>query len=233
MSSSRSPSTVNRQLLLDTSSNNGIVAISDGGKILISEENEQSKDHAAWLHDAVQRVMEKAGVSMQDLKAVAVVAGPGSYTGLRVSLAAAKGFCYALNIPLICINTLELMARALQPEAKTLSALICPMIDARRDEVFTALYNADLREIMKPQPLILDKMSFEHFLRDGQIIFSGSGAEKWRRITNTHHAIFLAQPILKETLAIMAQAAFERKDWAGLIEAEPVYLKEFYTHSKN
>jgi tRNA threonylcarbamoyladenosine biosynthesis protein TsaB len=127
-------------LLIDSSGETGTVGLSQNGKLLFSEENKIAREHAAWLHAAIGRILAEAGKTFRDLEAVAVVAGPGSYTGLRVGMAAAKGFCYALKIPLITQNTLRVMAESMKAVAAEKSALICPMIDARRDEVFTALY---------------------------------------------------------------------------------------------
>ncbi len=126
-------------LLIDTSQETATVALSKEGKVLYWEENKISKEHASWLHTAIGRLIVKAEITLAELKAVAVVAGPGSYTGLRVGMAAAKGFCYALKIPLITRNTLEVMAESMRDVAIEKGALICPMIDARRDEVFTAV----------------------------------------------------------------------------------------------
>ena len=130
-------------LLIDTAQETGSVALAKDGTILFSEENKIAKEHASWLHMAIARILEKAKATVRDLEAVAVIAGPGSYTGLRVGMAAAKGFCYALKIPLITQNTLRVMAESMRSEALEKSARICPLIDARRDEVFTALYQPD------------------------------------------------------------------------------------------
>jgi tRNA threonylcarbamoyladenosine biosynthesis protein TsaB len=127
-------------LLIDTSQELGTTALCNGAEVLFSEENKIAKESASWLHQAIGRILSEARITVRDLEAVAVVAGPGSYTGLRVGMAAAKGFCYALKIPLITQNTLRVMAESMISSALEKQALICPMIDARRDEVFTALY---------------------------------------------------------------------------------------------
>ncbi len=151
-------------LLIDTSQEYGTVAIAREGKILQSENNDIAKEHASWLHPAIARILAKEKITLRDLKAVAVVAGPGSYTGLRVAMAAAKGFCYALKIPLITQNTLLVMAESMRSVAEEMGCLICPMIDARRDEVFTALYqgNKELRQpsaVLDPRSTIDDPRS--------------------------------------------------------------------------
>src|SRR5450432_1020686 len=127
-------------LLIDTAQETGTIALSKDGLVLFSEENKIAKEHASWLYGAITRLLEKANTTIREMEAIAVVAGPGSYTGLRVGMAAAKGFCYALKVPLITQNTLRVMAESMIPAAEEKRALICPLIDARRDEVFTALY---------------------------------------------------------------------------------------------
>ena len=134
-------------LLIDTSQEIGTVAIESDGKVLFSEENKIAKEHAAWLHSAIGRILNEAKMALRELEAIAVVAGPGSYTGLRVAMAAAKGFCYALKIPLITQNTLRVMAGSMKETAINNGALICPMIDARRDEVFTALFTLNAERV--------------------------------------------------------------------------------------
>src|SRR5271168_1032073 len=140
-------------------------------------ENFEQKAHAAWLHVAVQELMTNTGSRMRDLQAVAVTAGPGSYTGLRVGMAAAKGFCYALGIPLITEDTLRVMAFAASerlPEAD----LLCPMIDARRMEVFTAVYQKGGKVLLPPIAMVIDENSFSEFLSERFMSFFGDGSYK-------------------------------------------------------
>jgi tRNA threonylcarbamoyladenosine biosynthesis protein TsaB len=226
-------------LLIDTSQEKASVALSRDGKVLFSEENKISKEHASWLHTAIGRILQEAEITLREMKAVAVIAGPGSYTGLRVGMAAAKGFCYALNIPLITQNTLEVMAESMRDFAEQKGALICPMIDARRDEVFTALYSTanrqpptanNLIEILQPQSMILDKNAFEMALSKNHIIFFGSGAEKWKQITASSSAIFEPQPDIIQAFANLARQDFISGKWADLVNSEPIYLKEFFTY---
>jgi tRNA threonylcarbamoyladenosine biosynthesis protein TsaB len=217
-------------LLIDTSQETAFAALTRDGKILVFEENQIAKEHAGWLHLAIARILEKAGATVRDLKAVAVVAGPGSYTGLRVGMAAAKGFCYALKIPLITQNTLFVMAESMRPVAEKTGAWICPLIDARREEVFTALYNTAMGEIMPTQALILDKSSFESQLSQNRIVFFGSGAEKTEKIINSSSAIFEPQADIKQAFAGLAQKDFDAGAWADPVYADPVYLKEFFSY---
>ncbi|HET7002567.1 MAG TPA: tRNA (adenosine(37)-N6)-threonylcarbamoyltransferase complex dimerization subunit type 1 TsaB [Puia sp.] len=250
-------------LLIDTSQETGTTALCKGAEVLFSEENKIAKESASWLHQAIARILSDARITVRDLEAVAVVAGPGSYTGLRVGMAAAKGFCYALKIPMITQNTLRVMAESMISSAIEKQALICPMIDARREEVFTALYRTDpvngqrssvnddlsnvnrqpstvndnlptanrqLSTILQPQALILDKTAFESELAVNPIIFFGTGAEKWKKMTDSSHAIFEPQSNLIQAFARLAQSDFDSKTWADPVYSEPVYLKEFFSY---
>jgi tRNA threonylcarbamoyladenosine biosynthesis protein TsaB len=220
-------------LLIDTSTEKAVISVVDMDKLVgFTEENPQPRDHAAWLHPAIKRILEQAGAGMKELEAVAVSAGPGSYTGLRVGMAAAKGICYALGIPLISVNTLRLMAEAMAPLAREQKALICPMIDARREEVFTAVYSAGMEEILPPQALILDKTSFEQILTDNLLIFTGSGAEKWKILSSSKNAVFFPQTNVKESFMRISAQYFAERNWTELTGSEPIYLKEFHTHAK-
>lgn len=219
-------------LLIDTSAEQASLALANEGKILFTEENPLPKEHAAWLHPAIRRILESGRIKIEQLKAVAVSAGPGSYTGLRVGMAAAKGICFALKIPLITVNTLRLMGQAMLPLAKENNALICPLIDARRQEVFTAIYSLEMQEILAPQALILDKTSFEEYLTRSRLIFSGSGSQKWEGLTHSPNALFSTQINVTEVFARISHTYFMEKKWSDPIYSEPLYLKEFYTHAK-
>jgi tRNA threonylcarbamoyladenosine biosynthesis protein TsaB len=221
-------------LLIDTSQENGFVALAREGNVIEKEENGVSKEHASWLHPAIGRILANARLTVRDLKAVAVVAGPGSYTGLRVGMAAAKGFCYAIKIPLLTQNSLVLMAESMKTLAIEKGAWICPMIDARRDEVFTATYqpmsDLSLQEILAPRAMILEKSSFESALSLNPILFSGSGAEKWEKMTNSSHAYFFPQNSIIQSFAVAAHRDFILEKWVDPVQAAPVYLKEFFSY---
>jgi tRNA threonylcarbamoyladenosine biosynthesis protein TsaB len=249
-------------LLIDSSQEKGIVALTTEGRIAAMEENKIAKDHASWLHAAIGRILTQTGKTLRDLQAVAVIAGPGSYTGLRVAMAAAKGFCYALKIPLISLNSLRVMAESMKAEALEENALLCPMIDARRSEVFTAMFQIntsrdqrsttndqrptihdprsttndqrptiiDLTEILPPQAQILDKNAFETVLSQNRVLFFGSGAAKWKEITESPGAIFKLQPDIVQAFASLAQLDFDSGNWADPVYSEPVYLKEFFSY---
>lgn len=216
-------------LLIDTSGSNGFAGISANGELLRYEESVQQKDHAAWLQVAIDRMLKEEKLSLTQINAVAVAAGPGSYTGLRVALASAKGICYALNKPLICLSTLELMAAAM-PNPEQL--LLCPMIDARRMEVFTAVFNALIENQRPPAALILEPDSFADLLACEKIIFFGNGAEKFREIIKNDNAVFSPQAFIGPAFAQMATHAFRHSHFSDLAYSEPTYLKGFYTLPK-
>src|ERR1700712_822247 len=220
-------------LLIDTSGETASVILSRDGLVLACSGNTVARDHSAWLHPAIQQILAETKYAPRDIQAVAVVSGPGSYTGLRVGMSAAKGFCVALGIPLITCSNLLLMASSMVPLTGDDEDLLCPMIDARRQEVFTALYTHELETVKSPGPLILDKTAFESELSSRRILFCGTGAAKWERICTSPAATFTAQPPVKEYFVKMATEYFNQKRWADTVYAEPEYGKEFHTHVEN
>ena len=170
-------------------------------------------------------------ISVNDLKAVSVTSGPGSYTGLRVGMATAKGLCYALDIPLITESTLTLLAASAK-NAGVKTPHLAPMIDARRLEVFTAVFNSNLVLMLEPTAMVLDLSSFSQFLLNEDIAFFGSGAEKWKKLINSPHAKFYDVDIDGKTFVKRSHEKFLQGDFTVLAYAEPVYLKEFYIHPK-
>lgn len=224
-------------LNIDTATESASIALSRDEDVLGSMENEDQKDHAAWIHDAIERLIKDNGATMQQLQAVAVTAGPGSYTGLRVGMATAKGLCYTLRIPLITESTLKVMAlaaiEALRASNSNVHAhLLCPMIDARRMEVFTAVYNDKLQTVLKPQAMILDENAFKAQLSNGPVIFFGSGSDKFKQMTHNPGAVFLEAPHHARHLARLSYTKFRAGEFDDPAYAEPVYLKEFHTHTK-
>lgn len=215
-------------LHIDTALTKAIAALSLNGQQVAVRENHQQKDHGAFIHTAIQDLLQEAGITPLNLQAVAVTEGPGSYTGLRVGLSTAKGICFALHIPLITINNLWLMASTSIKQKGLENALYCPMIDARRMEVFTALYTHQLQEIITPQAMILNDQSFADTLHQQPIVFSGNGSDKFKNVLNHPNAIFTD---LTDTTPSFAQRAYEKfqsADFASLVDATPFYAKEFY-----
>jgi tRNA threonylcarbamoyladenosine biosynthesis protein TsaB len=220
-------------LSIDTATSRASVSLSFEGKLLAERVNAQSMDHAAWLHVAARELLQSHHhhYTLQDVNAIATVAGPGSYTGLRVGMSAAKGLCYALKIPLISLNTLKIMADATNRNISS-SQLLCPMLDARRMEVFTALYDASLQELVPPSPMILEKDSFSVWLNKHEIIFFGTGSSKWKELTTHPNAIFADWFYAPSDIARMSYKAFLANAFSDLAYAEPFYLKDFYTPVK-
>jgi tRNA threonylcarbamoyladenosine biosynthesis protein TsaB len=213
-------------LNIDTALETASVCLSKNDEVLVFATNDRQQDHAAWLHAAIAGILENTGHGLEQLDAVAVTIGPGSYTGLRVGLSAAKGFCYALQIPLITVGTLEIMAYAMKSEAE---GLLCPMIDARRMEVFYAVYDNNLTEVVKPAAMIIDEKSFNDFLFNGILIFSGSGSKKLQTILSHPNARFSQSIASAIHLSVIAYKYFQLKKFADLAYIEPLYVKEFYS----
>ncbi|MBC7687659.1 MAG: tRNA (adenosine(37)-N6)-threonylcarbamoyltransferase complex dimerization subunit type 1 TsaB [Aquabacterium sp.] len=219
-------------LNIETSTASAFVSLGLSGETLKAVHNEEQKDHARFLQPAIQLLLNDAGITINHIDAIAVSAGPGSYTGLRVAMASAKGLSYALKKPLISISTLEIMAFSaiLENEGTSdlASTLFCPMIDARRMEVFTALYNPALKVVMQPCAMILDNNSFAYWLLKNKILFFGNGAAKFRSFASNENAIFL--PILNNVLAMskLTHQKYLQHNFADLAYSEPFYLKEFF-----
>jgi tRNA threonylcarbamoyladenosine biosynthesis protein TsaB len=216
-------------LNIDTALDTASVCLAKDGAVIGLLENDNQKDHAAWLHPAIQDMLRNAECGMKDLKAVAVSIGPGSYTGLRVGLSAAKGLCYALNIPLITVGTLEIMAFAAKDET---TDLLCPMIDARRMEVFTAVYIKTLQELIKPHALVINENSFDELLSLNKIFFYGSGSKKLQKILHHDNAKYGTISVNAAHLAEISQKQFTQTLFADLAYSEPFYLKEFFSISR-
>lgn len=215
-------------LHIDTALQKAWVGLSNNGELVAELMNEQQNDHAAFVQPAVKQVLEKAGVTMRDLNAVGVTAGPGSYTGLRVGMASAKGVCYALDIPMLTVSTLEILATAAIQSFPGYNAY-CPMIDARRNEVYTAAYGAGGDIIIKPHALILSANSFDELLEEKTTIFTGNGAVKWKEIiTSSHNAFFEETNYNGAHLAYIFFKSFKNREFCNLAYTEPLYLKDFY-----
>ena len=199
--------------------------------------NNSQKDHASWIHLAIKEVLEQQSRSVEELDAVAVVAGPGSYTGLRVGMATAKGLCFAGSVPLITLNTLEVMAAEGAKYVRNLSdssaksIFLVPMIDARRMEVFAAVYDLELNPVLMPAAVLLEEYAFEDILNKGTCLFFGSGSEKLKHLQPSPNAEFTQIEISTDVLATIASEKFAQQAFADVAYSEPVYLKEFYTQA--
>ena len=221
-------------LNIDTATEHASVCLSKHADVLGLIESKEQKNHASFIQVAIQQLMINCGYQLKDIDAVTVTAGPGSYTGLRVGLASAKGICYALNKPLIMVNTLEVMAQSILTHYQSTnqpinaSTFLCPLIDARRMEVFTALYDPSLKGIEPPHALIIDEHSFEALLQIHKIVFSGTGYPKLKEIISAPNASFLPIQHNASHLAIRAITAYQSERFANLAYSEPLYVKEFF-----
>jgi tRNA threonylcarbamoyladenosine biosynthesis protein TsaB len=225
-------------LNIDTATEHASICLSKGEEIIALVESTDQKNHAAFVQPAIQQLMVEKGYSLQELQAVSVTGGPGSYTGLRVGLASAKGICFALNKPLIIVNTLEVIARSILEHVKSQNlsidpdTLLCPMIDARRSEVFTAVYDLELNEKVPAHARILDENAFSTNEFPNKLVFSGSGQEKLAKMIHNDHAVFLNIPHNATHLAIQSLQYFHKAQFADLAYAEPLYVKAFHDTSK-
>ena len=230
-------------LNIDTSQDTATVSLADDGAVITAVTNETQKDHASWIHHAIEKLFEETPYNINDLAAIGVSNGPGSYTGLRIGLSTAKGLCYSLKIPLIVAGTLEVMAlnavQCLELSAKGhmehefSDVLICPMIDARRMEVFTAVYDMQLNEVVKPQAFVLDPATFAPILERQKILFLGNGSQKFQQVSqHLENAMFKNFPLNPSALATIIYKNFIGNNFAALAYTEPLYLKEVYARRK-
>jgi tRNA threonylcarbamoyladenosine biosynthesis protein TsaB len=206
------------------------VALARSGEVIVSRETNTEKAHAAQLTGFIDSCREEAGIDFSQLDAVAVSIGPGSYTGLRIGLATAKGLCFALDKPLIAVNTLEGMAAGWflkNPERSQL--LACPMIDARRMEVYTAVFDANMNFVLSTSALVIESHSYSEILKNKQIVFFGDGMPKCTSIIENHfNATFDFQSGPSAAgIASRSFLRFQQRQFEDLAACGPLYLKEF------
>jgi tRNA threonylcarbamoyladenosine biosynthesis protein TsaB len=211
-------------LNLETSTKNCSVSLAKNGEVLVLKEiAEQGYSHAEKLHVFIQEVVAQANITLQDLHAIAVGKGPGSYTGLRIGVSAAKGLSYALNIPLIATDTLLVLAK----KAVVSNGLIVPMLDARRMEVYNAVYNPEFELIRPIQAEVITEVSFQEF--NQEIYLLGDGALKCQPLlTDTRfHFIPEIQYPSAEEMAMISFESYKTSDTVDVAYFEPFYLKDF------
>lgn len=216
-------------LQIESSTSSCSVALSADGKVIALKEIAERNVHASHITLFIDHVMKESGRLMTDLDAVAISMGPGSYTGLRIGVSTAKGICYALDIPLLAVHTLQSMAAGLQGRENYENTLFCPMIDARRMEVYSAIYNDQLELILPVEARIINSESFSELLSDNKIVFFGDGAMKCEETLGSKaNAIFV--PDFINSAADMTQpalAAFLKEEFQDTAYFEPYYLKDF------
>ncbi len=217
-------------LHLETSTKNCSVALSEGGRTVdVKEQATPQYSHAETLHVFIDEIMRRNRWDLHQLDAVAVSEGPGSYTGLRIGVSAAKGLAYTLNIPLITVPTLEIIARGVEAS----KGVIIPLIDARRMEVYTAVYDTRYRPLTPVEALILDENSFSVWLEQGPVYFAGDALEKTREVIRHRNAVFT--DVHYPSARWMVEPAFHKfrqKDFADTAYFEPFYLKDFIVTRK-
>jgi len=218
-------------LCIETATGVCSAALCDEERVISVREAPPGESHAAQLTVIIGSLLEEAPATAADLEAVVVSKGPGSYTGLRIAVSVAKGIAYGAGIPLIGINTLEAMCHgylAANPLPPSSGTLLCPMIDARRMEVYNALFRSDGTTVRETSADIIDGTSYGELLEAGRVIFFGNGAEKCREIIRHPNAIFeIPFPLSASYLHIPAVKALRNKQFEDVAYFEPYYLKEF------
>jgi tRNA threonylcarbamoyladenosine biosynthesis protein TsaB len=222
-------------LNIETSTEVCSVSLSQNGQTLFKKESLEGLNHSRVLTVFIEALFQENNIKARMLDAVAVSKGPGSYTGLRIGVSVAKGLCYGLNIPLISVNSLEILGNytaqnsekyIVQNDKK--SALFCPMIDARRMEVYTALYNSKGEEIRQVSAEIIDENFLSDLLGNHKILFFGNGADKCKNLITNKNAIFEGpKSTSAEFMQITAEEKFGKKQFEDVAYFEPFYLKNF------
>jgi tRNA threonylcarbamoyladenosine biosynthesis protein TsaB len=212
-------------LNIETATKNCSVSVAENGNILtIKEINDGNYSHAEKLHPFIQDVLKEANISNDKIDAIAVSKGPGSYTGLRIGVSAAKGLSFAFEKPLISIKTLYSLAHSIVLE----EGFIVPMLDARRMEVYSAVYDNNYKQVREIQAEIIDENSFSEFLSEKKVYFLGDGAEKCKEVIQHSNAVFIDDkfPSSKE-MAQLSYEKYKKNDIEDVAYFEPFYLKDF------
>jgi tRNA threonylcarbamoyladenosine biosynthesis protein TsaB len=211
-------------LNIETATKNCSVSIAKEGKTIICKEiAEEGYSHAEKLHVFIEEIIAESGISVHNLVAVAVSQGPGSYTGLRIGVSAAKGLCFALNIPLIAVDTLQTLAS----QAKVSDGKIIPMLDARRMEVYSAIFSADLKTERSILAEVIDENSFIDFTET--LYFVGDCAEKCKTVLTKENFVFLEDVKYPSATAMskISYSKYQKSDTVDVAYFEPYYLKDF------
>lgn len=211
-------------LNLETSTKNCSVSLAKNGTtVLCKEIAEQGYSHAEKLHVFIEEILNESNVTFGDLNAIAVSKGPGSYTGLRIGVSAAKGLCYALQIPLISIDTLTVLAHQISIE----NGQIVPMIDARRMEVYSAIFDSNYKKVREVEAEILTSDSFSNF--EGTLHFIGDSTEKAKTVLTDSRFVFHEKTIYPSSneMSVLSFEKYQKNDFEDVAYFEPYYLKDF------
>ena len=217
-------------LNIETATKNCSVAIAKSGQIIVCKEMaEEGYSHAEKLHVFIEQVLNDAGIGFKDLAAVAVSQGPGSYTGLRIGVSAAKGLCFALDIPLIAVDTLATLAA----QAKINDGVVIPVIDARRMEVYSAIFDSDNHKIREVAAEIITEDSFQNL--SDTVYFVGDCLEKCKTVLKKDNFIFLDTIVFPSAneMAVLSFEKFKKEDTVDVAYFEPYYLKDFMITTKS
>jgi tRNA threonylcarbamoyladenosine biosynthesis protein TsaB len=216
-------------LCLETSTDVCSVALFDNQKLLQAEEVHEPQAHASRLAPLINDLLKRSKIDSRQLGAIAITSGPGSYTGLRIGASTAKGLCLALDIPLIAIPTLDVLAyQGRAGTNKNNNVLLCPMIDARRMEVYCQVYNYELNVVIPVEPKVIGENSFQELLDGHSMFFMGNGSGKCKDVLKHPNAFFIDDIFPKASiLGEMAAKKYAEKKFEDLINFTPFYLKEF------
>lgn len=214
-------------LNIETATDICSVSVSSKGKLLAIRETDEPNSHSLLLATMIKQILHEGNIASEQLNAVAVSSGPGSYTGLRIGVSLAKGLCYSLDIPLIAISTLESMANGIA-EKNTDAQYFIPMIDAGRMEVYSAVFEKNMKLLEKPSPTIIDTNSFSKYFSMGKVAVFGNGAQKCKSVLNHSNAIYPNSGLPSaESMVSVAENYYNMKKFVDTAYFEPVYLKEF------
>lgn len=210
---------------IETATKNCSVSLAENAEVIaVKELNTGDYSHAEKLHVFIEEVVKSADKSLEDISAIAISKGPGSFTGLRIGVSAAKGLCFALDIPLISTETLESLAI----QAEITDGIIVPMLDARRMEVYSTIYDASFRQLRDIEAEVIGKTSFETYLKNGKVYFIGDGASKCKEVLTHSNAIFIDDKFPSAIqMATISFKKFEQSIFENVAYFEPYYLKDF------
>tara|TARA_B100000768_G_scaffold145835_1_gene138796 strand:- start:7092 stop:7760 length:669 start_codon:yes stop_codon:yes gene_type:complete len=215
-------------LNIESSTTNCSISLSLNGELIfLKEKNDEKYSHSTNLHSFIKESLKESHVSITKLSAIAVSKGPGSYTGLRIGVSAAKGLCYALDIPLISVSTLLVLAKQIKLNE---SGLIVPVLDARRDEVYSAVFDSNFNMVRKVNPEIIEENSFDKYIPENKLFFIGNGQKKCERLIKKNSNLIFSSnntfPSAKE-MAFLSYQKFNSSVFEDIAYFEPDYLKEF------